>query len=81
MSWLRVDVIDEGPGLSAEQAACLFQPFAQLPSSQSACGSGLGLLLCKQLIELLGGVVGVGSESDADAYRVASMSETAAAAL
>ena len=52
------EVTDNGPGVAPECAALLFQPFSQL-STTVAGGSGLGLLLCKQLVELSGGVIGV----------------------
>lgn len=53
---LRICVNDEGVGISAEQQAALFKPFVQA-SPQSAGeygGSGLGLSICKQLVELMG---------------------------
>jgi two-component system, NarL family, sensor histidine kinase EvgS len=47
-------VEDTGVGLSAEQAARLFQPFSQVGST-TAGGTGLGLSICKRLAELMGG--------------------------
>ncbi len=49
----EVSVRDEGPGLSDEQLARLFQPFVHLqtPDSPGSEGSGLGLAFCRQLIE------------------------------
>ena len=66
---LRLQVVDSGIGLSAEQLAQLFQPFQQADASTSRRygGSGLGLALCQQLARLLGGSIraestlGVGS--------------------
>lgn len=60
---IRVDVADQGPGLSAEEVTRVWESFyrgsqaAQLPNR----GSGLGLSVVKQLVELHGGDVGVQS--------------------
>ena len=58
---LRIDVIDTGIGLSKEQIARVFQPFVQADSSTTRRfgGTGLGLSLCRQLAELLGGEISV----------------------
>jgi signal transduction histidine kinase/DNA-binding response OmpR family regulator len=49
-------VEDTGIGVSAEDAARLFHPFAQA-SSAGTGGSGLGLSICKRLAELMGGTL------------------------
>ena len=60
---VRVDVTDQGPGLSAEEVTRVWESFyrgaqaSQLPNR----GSGLGLSVVKQLVELHGGDVGVQS--------------------
>jgi signal transduction histidine kinase/CheY-like chemotaxis protein len=60
---LRVRVIDTGIGLSEEQAARLFQPFAQADTSTTRRfgGTGLGLSITRRLAEMLGGDVSVSS--------------------
>lgn len=60
---LRVQVVDSGIGMSPEQAAQLFQPFQQADASVSRRygGSGLGLALCQQLAQAMGGHVSVQS--------------------
>jgi len=59
---LRISVRDTGAGLSAEQIAQLFQPFNRLGKEGSAEeGTGIGLMVSKRLVELMGGRIGVDS--------------------
>jgi PAS domain S-box-containing protein len=59
---LRICVEDTGNGLSPEKISQLFQPFNRLGQETSAEeGTGIGLVVCKRLIELMGGVIGVKS--------------------
>ncbi|MFL6662122.1 MAG: ATP-binding protein, partial [Rhizobacter sp.] len=60
---VRFEVTDTGPGVAAELLPRLFQPFSQADSSTTRQygGTGLGLNICRQLAELMGGVVGVAS--------------------
>lgn len=53
---LRVGVHDRGSGISADDMPLLFQRFARLPRSASeVAGTGLGLYICKNLVEMHGG--------------------------
>jgi signal transduction histidine kinase/CheY-like chemotaxis protein/HPt (histidine-containing phosphotransfer) domain-containing protein len=57
-------VKDTGVGLAPETAAKLFQPFSQADATTTRThgGTGLGLVICKRLVELMGGKIGVRSE-------------------
>jgi PAS domain S-box-containing protein len=59
---VRVSVRDTGDGLTPEQVAHLFQPFNRLGKESGAEeGTGIGLVVTRQLVELMGGVIGVES--------------------
>lgn len=59
---LRISVHDTGAGLSAQQLAQLFQPFNRLGQKANVEeGTGIGLVVCKRLVELMKGVIGVES--------------------
>jgi signal transduction histidine kinase len=52
----RLIVDDEGPGIEAEQAAAIWQPFHRLATANAAVGgAGIGLAIVRQLIDLHGG--------------------------
>jgi CheY-like chemotaxis protein len=58
---VRINVRDTGSGLDPEQVAQLFQPFNRLEQDATVEGTGIGLVVSKQLVELMGGVIGVES--------------------
>ena len=59
---IRISVRDTGAGLPPEKLAQLFQPFNRLGQEASAEeGTGIGLVVSKRLVELMGGVIGVES--------------------
>ena len=59
---IRISVKDTGAGLSAEQLEQLFQPFNRLGQEDGGDeGTGIGLVVSKQLVELMGGMIGVES--------------------
>lgn len=58
---LRVSVRDHGPGLSEDDIASLFQKFSRLGNGRNRQGTGLGLYMCKQMVEAQGGRIWVDS--------------------
>jgi len=59
---VRLNVRDTGAGLTPEQLTQLFQPFNRLGQERGAeQGTGIGLVMSKRLVELMGGVLGVDS--------------------
>jgi len=68
-NYLHISVRDSGEGLSAEKITQLFQPFNRLGQEDGPVeGTGIGLIVSKRLVELMGGkigvesIIGVGSE-------------------
>jgi PAS domain S-box-containing protein len=59
---VRIGISDNGPGLSAQQAARLFQAFERLDAMRTSVeGAGLGLALSKHLMDAMGGEIGLDS--------------------
>jgi signal transduction histidine kinase len=63
---VRVEVSDTGIGITPEGQGRLFQKFSQVDASLTRAhdGSGLGLAICQELVELMGGAIGMQSTLD-----------------
>ena len=62
---IRINIKDSGAGLSPEKLQQLFQPFNRLGQENGAEeGTGIGLVVTKRLVELMGGTIGVKSTVD-----------------
>ena len=58
---LIFDVIDSGPGISHEDRARIFQPFERALDQTKGAGTGLGLTICKKLVEAMSGNISIKS--------------------
>ncbi|MGN6528824.1 MAG: hybrid sensor histidine kinase/response regulator, partial [Burkholderiaceae bacterium] len=59
---VRISIQDTGNGLTPDELRGLFQPFNRLGRDRTAIeGSGIGLVLTRRLVELMGGTIGVAS--------------------
>ena len=58
---LLIEVIDSGIGITPQQLADLFRPFQQADGGRQRGGSGLGLSICRQLAQAMGGTLDVHS--------------------
>ncbi len=66
---IRFEVRDTGVGVAAEKQTQIFEPFVQadLSSTRRFGGTGLGLTIARQLVELMGGEIGVVSQEGSGA--------------
>lgn len=55
--YMRYDVVDDGPGIPAEEQHHLFEKFWRAKSSGNVEGSGLGLFITKRLVEGMNGII------------------------
>ncbi len=62
--WLRIEVVDSGIGIPAEMQGRIFESFTQADASitRRYGGTGLGTTISKQLIEMMGGRIGLVSQ-------------------
>jgi len=68
-SWIDGDVLvvnirDTGPGINDDELAELFVPFSQGVQGEKFGGTGLGLVLCRRVIHLMGGELTINNRTD-----------------
>lgn len=64
-NFIRFSFIDTGIGISKKNLTRLFNPFERLDVSNTGIdGTGIGLVICKQLVENMGGNIGVESKKN-----------------
>jgi PAS domain S-box-containing protein len=79
---IRISVRDTGVGLDPESLAQLFQPFNRLGRENGAEeGTGIGLVVTKRLMELMGGTIGVESTVGVGSVFWIELKQTSAPAL
>jgi signal transduction histidine kinase len=61
---VRIEVADSGVGMTADQLGRLFTPFERL-GVRGVAGNGLGLVVCKALVEAMGGTIHAASIPEA----------------
>lgn len=64
MREIKIEVIDTGVGMTAEQLGKLFEPFVQVHERGGGGGSGLGLVISRSLIMQMGGTLELESKKD-----------------
>lgn len=63
---VEVSVTDRGPGVPAEKSDVIFQKYGQVQSGQG--GSGLGLFICRRIVEAHGGGIWVESPPEGETH-------------
>ncbi len=56
-AWVRVSVSDDGPGFPPEEADQLFSLYYRSARTKAAPGAGIGLYVCRSLVEAMGGSI------------------------
>jgi two-component system phosphate regulon sensor histidine kinase PhoR len=60
-SFVAASVEDDGPGIAADELPGIFERFSRAAGSTGIVGSGLGLMIARQIVEAHGGAIGVES--------------------
>jgi len=59
--FVATTVEDSGPGIAAEEIPGIFERFARATGTGAVAGTGLGLMIARQIVEAHGGSIGVES--------------------
>lgn len=62
--WVRICVLDEGPGIPEAYRDRIFEKFGQVEGQMQRFSTGLGLAFCKLAVEALGGKIGVENNTE-----------------
>lgn len=68
--WLHVDFVDNGSGIPKESQSVIFEKFSRLSDQAKAGGAGLGLAICREIMDKLGGKVSYLPGQGGAAFRV-----------
>ena len=60
---VEIVMIDDGPGIGLEDSERIFEPYVRMAGSESVSGVGLGLAICRRIVEAHGGEIRVTAES------------------
>jgi two-component system sensor histidine kinase EvgS len=60
--YLTLSVLDTGMGISPEEQQELFKPFGQTRAGKGQVGSGLGLVICREMVERMAGQINISSQ-------------------
>ena len=67
-AFLTVEVVDCAPPINPREAELLFTPYYRSEQAKRTCGFGLGLSICKRLVELQGGKIWVHSQDEGNTF-------------
>lgn len=79
--WVTLRVADNGPGVAPEDWERIFEPFARGTAARGRAGSGLGLSICRRVVEHHGGQLSIGEAPEGGAEFVVVLPSRATAGL
>ena len=67
---IEIDIADNGAGIPPEHEALIFEKFARLDDPARAGGAGLGLAICREIMQFLGGSIAYLPGQGGAAFRI-----------